>query len=295
MGALVYQPEVELEPPSVVRLTEIEADVDEVLHNVKGPDLDRLIALGGSPQGARPKVLLQLTGDGSAWFGDRLHRPGCTPWLVKFRARNDDRHAGTLEHAYMRMAAAAGVHVPATKMLCRTSRKPGYFAIRRFDRDGTRKLHLHTFGGLIEAPNPYPGATYRDLLLLTRTLTRDETAVREMFRRACFNVFAHNRDDHVRNFSFLMDEHGKWRPSPAYDLTFSEGPGGEHWLLVGREGAHPGKADLLELAASVDLKRPKPIIDEVRSAAGRFTRFADEAFVPRRLAATVARVLAAQR
>ena len=153
MGALVYQPEVDLKPPSIVSLPEIEADTEAILRDVRGPDLDRLIALGGSPQGAGPKVLLQVADDGSASFGDRHSRKGCTPYLVKFRARDDDKYAGSLEHAYMRMAASAGIDVPATTMLGRTRKHPGYFAIQRFDRDGARKLHLHTFAGLIHAPH----------------------------------------------------------------------------------------------------------------------------------------------
>lgn len=291
MGALVYEPEVALEPPSVFSLPELEADAEAVLRDAQGPDLDRLIALGGSPQGARPKVLIQLADDGGAYYGDRHSRPGCTAYLVKFRARDDEKHAGALEHAYMRMAAAAGIDVPPTKMLGRTKSHPGYFAIKRFDRDGKRKLHLHTFAGLLHAPHSYPSTTYQSLLGATRQLTRDESAVAEMFRRACFNVFAHNRDDHTRNFAFLMDEHGEWRPSPAYDLTYSHGPGGEHSMLVGREGAHPGEADLVELAASVDLNQPRPIIDEVRTAIEGFSRYADEALVPKRASAKVARAL----
>ena len=47
----------------------------------------------------------------------------------------------------------------------------------------------------------------KDLMLLTRILTRDNKEdVENMFRRACFNVFSHNRDDHAKNFSFLYDE-----------------------------------------------------------------------------------------
>lgn len=291
MGALVYQPEVELEQPTVVSLPEIAADVEAVLHDVKGPDLERLIALGGSPQGARPKALVQVASDGTAVHGDRTSRPGCTPYLVKFRAKDDDAHAGTLEHAYMRMAAAAGIDVPATTMLGRTKKHPGYFAIQRFDRDGTRKVHMHTLSGLLHAPHTYPSTTYGDLLLATRRLTRDETAVTEMFRRACFNVFAHNRDDHTRNFAFLMSERGEWRVSPAYDLTFSLGPGGEHAMLVGREGANPTEKDLLALAKSVDLKRPRPIIEAVRLAVSRFARHADEVGLPSKVRDQVAKAL----
>src|SRR5439155_10740269 len=149
----------------VVRLPEIAADVAAVLRDAKGPDLDRLIALGGSPQGARPKALVQVAGDGTIVYGDRLRRPGCTPYIVKFRARDDDAHAGTLEHAYMQMAAAAGIDAPRTVMLGRSGRHSGYLAIERFDRNGPRKLHMHTLAGLLHAPHRYASLTYRDLLL----------------------------------------------------------------------------------------------------------------------------------
>src|SRR4029079_12571457 len=103
-----------------------------------------------------------------------------------------------------------------------------------------------------------------------RELTRNEAAVAEMFRRACFNVFAHNRDDNSRNFAFLMDEQGAWRPSPAYDLTFAQGPGGEHTMLVAGEGRAPGIAHLTALAAQADLKNGTKIIDQVRAVISRF-------------------------
>ncbi len=288
MGALVYQPEVELEQPTVVSLPDIAADAEAVLDNARGPDLDRLIALGGSPQGARPKVLVQLTADGTIVYGDRVSRPGCTPYLVKFRARGDDEHAGTLEHAYMMMAAAAGLDVPTTTMLGRTRRHPGYFAVQRFDRRGTQKLHMHTLAGLLHAPHTYPSTTYRDLLLATRRLTRDEAAVVEVFGRACFNVFARNRDDHTRNVAFLMSERGAWRPSPAYDLTLSPGPGGEHSMLVETEGANPTERDLIALAKAVDVKRPAPIIERVRTAVDDFARHADAAGLPKRVTQRIA-------
>ena len=291
MGALVYEPEAALEPPTVVSLPEIAADVEAVLHDASGADLDRLLALGGSPQGARPKALVQVATDGTVIYGDRQSRPGCAFYVVKFRARDDDPHAGTLEHAYARMAGDAGIDMPPTTMLGRTRRHPGFFAIRRFDREGTSKIHMHSCAGLLHAPHTYPSTTYRDLLLLTRRLTRDEAGVAEMFRRACFNVLAHNRDDHTRNFAFLMNERGQWRPSPAYDLTYSNGPGGEHAMLVAQEGANPTEADLLELARSADIKRPRRILDEVRAAVSRFAAHAEAAGLPARARQEVARAL----
>ncbi len=291
MGALVYEPQVELELPAVVQLPELEADTQAVLKGVSAVDLDRLVALGGSPQGARPKVLVQLSTDGTVVVGDSEPRPGFEAWLVKFRSRDDDQHAASLEHAYLLMASAAGIEVPASRLLGRTSRHPGFFAVRRFDRAGNKKLHLHTLAGLLNAPLRSAALTYRDVLKTARALTRNEGDVLELFRRACFNVLAHNRDDHARNFAFLMNARGTWRVSPAYDLTYSHGPGGEHTMLIDTEGANPTRAHLEKLAASVGLRRTADVIDEVRAAVSKFHRFADEAGVARSRAREVGRAL----
>lgn len=292
IGALVYEPEVALDDASVVKLSQLARDVDLVLRDASGPDLERLIAVGGSPQGARPKVLVQLEPGGDIHFGAKTIQPGFTAWIVKFRARQDEPGSAALEHAYFVMAKAAGIDVPRTRLLGKTKRSPGYFAIERFDRKGPTRIHAHTLGGLLQLPHGYPALDYGDLLKVTRQLTRNEAAVAEMFRRACFNVFAHNRDDHCRNFSFLMDDHGRWAPSPAYDLTFAPGPGGEHTMLVAGEARAPGATHLAALAARAELKRSAGIIDEVRAATSRFQRFADQAGVPARLAKKVADTLA---
>lgn len=60
-----------------------------------------------------------------------------------------------------------------------------------------------------------------------------------MFRLAVFNVMAHNRDDHAKNFSYLMNEEGQWKLSPTYDLTFSSGPRMEQSTTVMGEGKNP--------------------------------------------------------
>jgi len=93
------------------------------------------------------------------------------------------------------MARAAGVDLPETRLL---GRAPGYFAVRRFDSDGARKTHQLTLAGLLEALHTFFSVTYDDLLLATRRLVRAAPAVAELFRRACLNVFAHNRDDHSK-------------------------------------------------------------------------------------------------
>ena len=291
MGALVYEPEAPLDDPTIVKLAELADDASTVLQDAGGADLERLIAIGGSPQGARPKVLIQLAPSGAVHFGAREIQPGFTAWLVKFPARDDDRHSAALEHAYFLMAADAGIDVPRTQLLGATRRQPGYFAIERFDRRAATRIHTHTLGGLLHLPHGYPALDYRDLLDVTRRLTRNEADVVEVFRRACFNVLAHNRDDHCRNHAFVMHDDGTWRPSPAYDLTFAPGPGGEHTMLVAGEGRAPGREHLVTLAQQAELKRATVIIEEVRAAVARFRDFADQAGVPARLRERVASAL----
>lgn len=291
MGALTYEPELGIEPPSVVDLPRLEVEVARVLDGRRSGELEELLALGGSPQGARPKVLAQVSGDDLVVIGDAAPRAGFTPVLVKFRSKDDDDHAGTLEHAYVRMAHAAGVDVPRTWMLGRSRRHPGFFAIERFDRVGDTRVHLHTFAGLVHARHDAPSVGYRELLQTTLTLTRDQAAVTEVFRRACFNVFAHNRDDHAKNHSFLMNERGRWTPSPAYDLTFSRGPGGEHALAIGNEGASPGVEQLQALGDEFGVRRVASLISDVAAAVREFESFAADAGVPRGLARRVAAAL----
>lgn len=295
MGALVYEPEVDVEAPQIVELAQLARDAEVVLGNAGGADLERLIALGGSPKGARPKVLVQIGADGEIRAGARDIAPGATSWLVKFPAQADDPAIASLEHAYFLMAAAAGLEVPRTRILGRAGRRPGWFGIERFDRRGSARVHCHTLGGLLQLPHGYPALDYSDLLTVTRKLTRDEAAVTEVFRRACFNVLAHNRDDHARNFAFLMDERGTWSPSPAYDLVFSEGPGGEHTMLVAGEGRSPDRSHLKMLADGAGLRHASRVIDKVRSAVDGFLSHADEAGVPARLRNRIARAIGAGR
>jgi len=84
----------------------------------------------------------------------------------------------------------------------------------------------------------------------------------------CLNVFAHNRDEHLKNFAYLMDATGEWTLSPLFDFTHSEGPNGWHTLSIAGEGEHPTKQDLLRLAADVDLttQDARDIIDAVQTA-----------------------------
>lgn len=284
MGALVYEPEATIDAPRIVKLAALAEEAKAVQLNADAKELEALLALGGSPKGARPKLLVQIDANGKLHAGAHAIAKNAAAWLVKFPAREDDPASGALEHAYALMARAAGIHVPVTQLLGRTKSNRGYFAIERFDRVGARRVHVHTLGGMLQVPVGYPALDYLDLLKVTRELTRNEASVAEAFRRACFNVLAINRDDHPRNFAFLMDENGKWAPSPAYDLTFA--PLREHTMLVSGVGK-PRRADLVRLAEQGEVKRALRIIADVDAAVRAVLDFAKEAGVPLRLAKEV--------
>ena len=79
------------------------------------------------------------------------------------------------------------------------------------------------------------------LLRVTTALTRNIQEVENAYALACFNVLAHNRDDHAKNFSFLLNARNEWILSPGYDLVFSYGPGGEQSTLVMGKAKIPGR------------------------------------------------------
>ncbi|MGA2082781.1 MAG: type II toxin-antitoxin system HipA family toxin [Holophaga sp.] len=296
MGALTYHPpsgpEGSLEAP--FDLGEVARQALDLLAGRTTEVLPQLLRAGGSPGGARPKVLVGYHPVEDAVRSGEVDLPeGFEPWLVKFPAREDGPGAGATEYAYSLMARTAGIDLPETRLF-RAADGGRYFGIRRFDRERNRRLHFHSFGNLIQADFRIPSCDYADLLKATALLTRDHGEVLEAFRRMVFNVFAHNRDDHAKNFAFLLDDRsGLWSLTPAYDLTFSPGPGGEHTMTLAGEGRNPGPPQILELARERDVSRAEAdeILDAVRSAVARWPSFARQAGVSRAAAREIGSVI----
>lgn len=260
MGALSYEPE---NPSAISHITN---DLDEIDSEIQATldenDLyvDDLLVLGGSSAGARPKVLLNIDS---------------VDWLIKFRSQLDPKDISAIEYAYHLMAIDAGLVVPEAKLF--PSRNGmGFFGVKRFDRNGDNRIHMHTIAGLLHADHREPSLDYESIMKATLYLTKDIRQCEIQFRNAVFNVLSHNRDDHSKNFSFLMDETGNWTISPAYDLTFSSGLAGEHSTMIMGEGKNPTKNHLLKLAGTVGIKQDKAseIIDQVLAATQKWDAFA---------------------
>lgn len=284
MGALCYRPaHTAPKPQDAAADFDWFADaVDKAQREVATVELDRLVGAQGSSAGARPKIMIGLTEDGRNAIIDYGHglSQGYEPWLVKFRSREDASDIGAQEYAYALMARAAGIDMAPARLI-ETQRKNRLFATRRFDRTPTGRLHVHTASGLLQADHRYPALDYVDLLKLAGLLTRDRTQVLQLFRRMVFNIYAHNRDDHAKNHAFLMDRQGLWALSPAYDLTFSTGPLGEHSTTVAGEGRRPGTSHILKIAEGASIPKTTALaeIDRVREAIANWTFFAEEAGV----------------
>lgn len=293
MGALVYYPEANLEDSGeeFLNLNTLADEVALVLEGESSEVLEELVKLGGSSAGARPKVIVGYHPETRQLIhGTRQLPEGFEPWLIKFASSSDLIDVGRLEYAYSNMARAAGLDMTPTALFP-GSKNRAWFGIRRFDRVEGRRLHTHTASGLFQVSHRIPNLDYATLMHAALDLNNHIGEAKKVFRLAAFNVYAHNRDDHGKNFTWLMDTEGTWRFSPAYDLTFSFGPGGEHSTTVLREGRNPGTEELMRTGEMFSIKERKVILEEVREAVSRWETFAREAGVGKDSTRQIAKTL----
>jgi serine/threonine-protein kinase HipA len=219
--------------------------------------LTRLLLLGGSPQGARPKVLVGLNTATQAVSGGDALGAGEAPWIIKFPATNEHRETCAIEAAYASAIRACGMDFPQTHFFG-LGAKHSAFGAARFDRinkggafpmGGTwQRVPMLSLAALLHVDFRLPSLDYVTFLQATLRLTGDQRQVREAFARCVLNVLLHNRDDHARNFAYLLGKDGRWRLSPLFDITFSYGPGGEHAMTVAGEGKHITRVHLMRVA-----------------------------------------------
>lgn len=250
MGALTYQPErVFPKQMDDLDLDILAEQCQKILNTEYSDKLDELYRLGGTSGGARPKIMTSIDGE---------------QWIIKFPAQVDGKDAGKMEYDYSCCAKQCGIIMSETRLFPSDKCK-GYFGIKRFDRklEGMeeKRIHMLTAAALLELDFEQPSLDYHGLMKLTKILTEDNAEDMEnMFRRMCFNVFAHNRDDHSKNFTYLYDEtKDSWRLSPAYDLTYSNTYYGEHTTAVDGNGRNPGRKELLTVGMSAGLEKERCI------------------------------------
>lgn len=279
LGALVFEPDHSAEDTQdEINLDKLASQAQEVMEGASDDVLEELISLNGSSAGARPKALIGVNEKRDNIIHGVHDLPaGYTPWMVKFPNSQDGIDAGAIEYVYALMAKEAGITMPDVHLFP-AQRGAGYFAIKRFDRDGDKRYHMHTACGLLHSDFRTPSLDYEDLVALTGMLTRDVREVEKLYQLAVFNVLAHNRDDHSKNFSYLMDSQGGWKLSPAYDLTFSSGPRGEQSTMVMGEGRNPNISHLLKLADEAKIKKDRAaeVIEATKSSLSKWPTLAKQ-------------------
>lgn len=237
MGVLTYEPDYHFtEIAESYDLDKLSAECQQILASQNADDLDTLFKLGGSSGGARPKILTKIDNE---------------EWIIKFPSHMDALDIGLQEYDYAVCAKACGLEMAETKLFP-SKTCAGYFGTKRFDRvvtkNGMQRVHMLSASGLLETSHRIPNLDYLLLGKLTMSLTKSFNEIEKLYKLMCFNVFAHNRDDHSKNFSFLYSEAERsWHLSPAYDLTYSFSLGGEHATTVNGNGRNPGMQDLLEV------------------------------------------------
>ena len=281
MGALEFMPESEgyaadgkIDVKSLIDLAQrifIEREEVSIQPN-ESLTMQALIAVGTSAGGRQPKAIIAVNpATGEIRSGQVPGLDGFDYCILKFG--DDARSSAELEMTYYRMAVDSGISMAESRLLEVEGRR--HFLTKRFDRKDGGKLHVQTLAAI------YPGAhSYEELLMVCRKLDLPEKDSEEVFRRLVFNILANNTDDHNKNFSFTMDRQGRWRLSPAYDMTFIFNSGGyqpesEHCMSVDGKTSGMTKQDVLSFASDNGIRRPEAIINKVVEALKTFRTFAD--------------------
>lgn len=276
MGAISYEPESEIQTSNIkVDLDLISNEVESILKGNSKDVIDELFQLGGSSGGARPKILVgynSLTDEiisGLSILPDNFEH-----WIIKFPSSNDLLDSGLIEFTYNEMARNCGIEVNDFKLF-KTTKGNYLFGSKRFDRVKNEKLHLHSVAGLLHDNFRLSTIDYGHIMDCAFKLENNFNAYEKILRLATFNVLAHNRDDHSKNFSFLLDKDRNWKFSPAYDLTFAQSSFGFHSTSVAGESKNPTVKNLNTLAYDFGLKNNNKIIDEVKNSISNFKNLAN--------------------
>lgn len=169
--------------------------------------LNQLLRPGSSLGGARPKATVVDT-KGQLW-------------IAKFPSKNDDNDTGAWEKIVHDLARICGLNVPESKL--ETFSKLGStFLVKRFDREGSKRIHFAsamTLLGKTDGASAADGSSYLDLVsIIKSTGSNPKNDLIELWKRIVFNMAVSNTDDHLRNHAFILQKNG-WSLSPLYDVN----------------------------------------------------------------------------
>ena len=256
-----------------------------------------ILRVGTSAGGARPKAVIAMDDQGHVISGQAQVPAGYDYWILKFDGVNDlelgePKEYGRIEYAYYLMARAAGIEMTECRLLEEQGR--AHFMTRRFDRQGGEKIHMQSLCGLAHYDFNMAGAYgYEQAFAVMRKLRLSKAEAVQQYRRMVFNVIARNQDDHTKNIAFLLDKNGRWRLSPAFDMTYSHNPSGkwtnQHQMSINGKRDKFQLADLIAVGESISLPMPGKIIQEIIEVVRNWVRFAEKAGLQKKRVAEIAR------
>lgn len=282
MGALEYEPYAEelthtrkIDIKSLYDISlKILEDRDRMALNTNEElTLQALLAVGTSAGGRQMKAIIAINNQtGEIRSGQTDGLDGFNYYILKFGDRS--MPIAEIETTYYNIAVSAGIDMEECHLL--PVEGINHFLTKRFDRVDGNKIHVQT----LAAMNP-EARCYEDLVATCRELSISESEIEQIFCRMAFNVLSNNSDDHNKNFAFLLEENGKWRLAPAYDMTFifnmnGTGPNIERRMSIGGKTSGITKTDLLDFAKQNDIKNANAIINRVAEAMKDFNRYAKE-------------------
>lgn len=297
MGALEFEP-AELRPTKVGNL-EIDSLVmsaqkllnerAEAMAQLSEEDkeaMEDVIRVGTSAGGARSKAIVAYNPDTRQFKSGQLPADkGFGHYLLKLDGvkRGEEHLAdglgyGRIEMAYSDMAKAAGIEMMPCLLIEENGR--AHFMTKRYDREGhNTKHHVQTFAAMNHIDYDLTGSySYEQIFQNMRMLHMGYPEAEQMYRRMVFNVLGMNRDDHAKNFSFILKQGGAWHLTPAYDITYAYNPGhpwhSVHATTVNGKTEGITREDLLEVGRKMNIKKAANVIDEVRTAIANWPAFA---------------------
>ena len=303
MGAIEYKPvnhkENSTNNVNVSELLEVAKKVLEGKEETSYNELDKdslsdILRIGTSVGGARAKALVAIKFDAYNKIkeirpGDIIQAEDFSYWLLKIDGANDttlgeSKGKGKIEYAYYKLAKEAGINMSESILFEENDRF--HFLTKRFDRiNNGEKLHMQTLGAIAGIDYKIQKASsYETLFRVMKRLRLPYYQFEQQFRRALFNVIARNHDDHVKNFSFLMNDKGKWQISPAYDITFQYKAGGTwtntHQSSINGKFDNFTRNDLLSIANTFGIKKANHILEEVNAAVMQWPEIAKDLDIP---------------
>ena len=280
MGALEFMPEVPIERRAdkidIKSLADLAERIFAERENARilpeeSITMQSLLTVGSSAGGRQPKAIIAINRKtGEIRSGQVSGLEDFDYYLLKFG--NSEYSSAELEMTYYELATMSGIRMMPSELYSADGNN--HFLTKRFDRDGNKKVHTQTLA--VISPD---ADSYEQLIAVCRKLHLPEVDCQEVFRRMVFNVLANNTDDHNKNFSFIMDEDGTWRLSPAYDITYVISRGGylpneDHCMFIRAKLSGVTRSDIIDFARDNGIRRPDAIIRDVASSLKDFRQIA---------------------